>query len=119
MLVQLPKLRLLCSLVMCARQGSAVARIFIVDSEPTHGEIAGIGLERRSVVADGSAEIRRFELKPPDLFLAEVLLPTRSACDILNGIAGQPCRLRLPVIFLTARSTNSDMARPLVAGDAD
>jgi DNA-binding response OmpR family regulator len=47
------------------------------------------------------------------------MLPMRSGYDILNAIARQPSGLRLPVIFLTARSTNTDMARALAAGVAD
>lgn len=103
--------------------GAAVARILIADSDAIHREIAGICLERHShhisVVTDGSAAIRRIERNPPDLILTDVMLPMRSGYDILNAIARQPCRLRLPVIFLTARSTNADMARALAAGVAD
>lgn len=101
----------------------AVARILIADSDPIHREAAGICLEqhghRISVVADGSAVIRRIESDPPDLILTDVMLPMRSGYDILNAIARQPTKLRLPVIFLTVRSSNTDMARALTAGVAD
>jgi DNA-binding response OmpR family regulator len=81
----------------------------VVDDEPTILETVSAKLRREGfdVLASASAEdaLRLFREHKPDLILLDVMLPGRSGFDLCRTIRRESA---VPVIFLTARSSETD-----------
>jgi len=56
---------------------------------------------------------------PPSLYLLDVMLPGMDGVEILRRLRDQPSTREVPVIFLTARTSEMDRVRGLDAGADD
>jgi PAS domain S-box-containing protein len=54
-------------------------------------------------VSDGVAALERVRGQPPDLLLADVLLPEMDGLELLRTLRAEPSTRRLPVMLLSAR----------------
>ena len=59
------------------------------------------------------------EKATPDLILLDVMLPEKSGYDIIRQLKEQPATQRIPVIFLTAKTTELDKVIGLELGAED
>ena len=68
---------------------------------------------------DGPSFWKAMEGKKPDLVLLDIMLPGESGLDILKKLRGQPATAGLPIIMLTARTSEYDVVTGLDAGADD
>jgi DNA-binding response OmpR family regulator len=86
--------------------------ILVVDDETEICDLVSYNLSREGykVVAenDGQAGLERVFASPPDLLVLDLLLPKLSGLEVLDAIRSEPRTKQLPVLVLTARSTEMD-----------
>lgn len=68
---------------------------------------------------DGPSFWKAMEEKKPDLVLLDIMLPGESGLDILKELRSQPATAGLPIIMLTARTSEYDVVTGLDAGADD
>lgn len=68
---------------------------------------------------DGPSFWKAMEEKKPNLVLLDIMLPGESGLDILKKLRGQPATAGLPIIMLTARTSEYDVVTGLDAGADD
>lgn len=96
------------------------ARVLVVDDEPEivglirfHLERAGYDVE---TAYDGAEALEKFEARPPDLVILDVMLPKHDGLEVCRRIRS---RSDVPVILLTARSHEEDRVAGLDLGADD
>lgn len=95
-------------------------RVLVVDDEPT----ILISLEflfRREghevvLAADGEAALKALEEARPDLVVLDVMLPTLSGFEVCRRIRADPRFKDLPVLMLTAKGRETEVAKGLEVG---
>ena len=65
---------------------------------------------RVSHAAEGTAALDLLRQDPPDLVILDHMLPGMSGLEILTALRGDPASRDLPVMMLTARGRDRDMA---------
>ncbi len=82
-------------------------KILVADDEPNITEVLQLYLEQEGfevfTVADGQAALTIEAEHRPDLLILDVMLPKQSGWEICSSI-----ERKVPVIFLTAKSTEAD-----------
>jgi DNA-binding response OmpR family regulator len=103
---------------------SGRTRVLVVEDEQ---DIAGLikhALERESsmeveIAASGDAALRSVTEAPPDLVILDLNLPILSGIEVCRIIRGRPETAKVPIIMLTARTTESDRIAGLDVGADD
>ena len=103
---------------------AAQTRILVVEDE---ADIAGLikhALERAGdaqvdIVSTGDAALRRMARTPPDLKLLDLNLPTLDGTELCRMVRAQPATARLPIIIVTARTSEGDRVLGLDLGADD
>lgn len=96
-------------------------RLLIVEDDPKVAAFMEMGLAEEAfevvVARDGETGLRLAREGGFDLILLDRMLPLRSGLDILRAIrlAGD----QVPVLMLSARGTDADLAEALAAGASD
>jgi DNA-binding response OmpR family regulator len=95
-------------------------KVLVVDDEPSILETVERKLRKEgySTFTAESAEdgLRLFKALKPDLMLVDVMLPQRSGFDLCRAVRKTS---KVPVIFLTARSSEDDRVMGLEMGGDD
>ncbi len=95
-------------------------RILVVEDEGSFADALELGLRREGfdveVVADGASALEAFDRHPPDLILLDLMLPVVSGIDVCREIR---TRSDVPIIMVTARSTEIDTVVGLEVGADD
>ncbi|MDE3203224.1 MAG: response regulator transcription factor [Acidobacteriota bacterium] len=99
---------------------AVTARILVIEDDPNVGEVVARYLTREGflveVATDGVSGLQAALASPPDLLVLDLMLPGLSGVEVLR-------RLRLaapvPVIMLTARSSEADRVNGLEFGADD
>ena len=91
---------------------TARSTILVVDDEPEICELVSYNLSREGFRVlserDGASGLERVFKSPPDLLILDLLLPKLSGLEVLEAIRAEPRTRTLPVLVLTARSTEMD-----------
>ena len=86
----------------------------LVEDEPNIAEAMSFLLSRDgwevSHVADGSLVLDRLRQDPPDLVILDHMLPGLSGLEILTAVRADPAIRHLPVMMLTARGRDRELA---------
>jgi two-component system response regulator RegX3 len=94
--------------------------ILVVDDEQSYRDALSVALHREGfsvdTAADGVEAIERFEACRPSLVLLDVMLPKVSGIDVCREIRS---RSRVPIIMVTARSSEIDAVVGLEVGADD
>ena len=94
--------------------------VLVVEDEESFVEALVVGLKREgflvTVARDGVEAIERFEKVRPDLILLDVWLPRKSGIDVCRDIRS---RSRVPIIMVTAKSSEIDTVVGLEVGADD
>lgn len=95
-------------------------RIMVVDDDPLichllQYQLGGAGYQV-STAKDGRDALRRIPTDRPDLVLLDVVMPNMSGWDVCRQIR---TRSTVPIIMLTARSSESDVVTGLSGGADD
>ena len=99
------------------------ARVLVVEDEPSIAEMVGLHLRHAGYevsFAINAEEARRaVSLQPPDLVLLDWMLPGQSGESLLRRWRSEVPTRDLPVILLTAKSSEHDKVAGLEAGADD
>ena len=88
------------------------ASIVVVDDEPSIRELLVASLHfagfEVNTAASGSEAIEVIEKIQPDLIVLDVMLPDESGYDIVRKIRKRPATQDIPIIMVTAKTTEMD-----------
>lgn len=97
--------------------------IYCVEDEENIRELVSYALRSQNfdvaAFADGEAFWQGLTEKKPDLVLLDIMLPGESGTDILQRLRQQSEYKQLPVIMLTARTSEYDIVKGLDGGADD
>lgn len=100
-----------------------MARILVADADECAGETVALCLARcgHEIIRaeNGANAITAIMQRRPHLVVTEIMLPMRSGFDILSAIKGLGLIAQIPVMFVTANSTEREMDRALAEGVSD
>ena len=100
-----------------------MALIYIVEDDENIREIEEFALENAGFSVKSFPEAAGFfaslEIKLPDLVLLDIMLPDENGNDILANIRASEITQSLPVIMVTAKTTEFDLVRGLEVGADD
>lgn len=98
-------------------------KIFLVedDSEIREMETYALTGAGYSVMAFGEpfAFFKAISMQKPDLIILDIMLPNEDGLSILNKIRKNPVTKSIPVMFVTARTTELDKVKGLDSGADD
>ncbi|MGA4844636.1 response regulator transcription factor [Streptomyces sp. G45] len=96
------------------------ARILVAEDDAMQSRLVRIYLEREGnvvqVVADGRAALERARSAKPDLIVLDVMLPLVDGLDVCRILRAES---DVPILLLTARTTEEDMLLGLDLGADD
>ena len=97
--------------------------IYIVEDDRTIQEIELFALKNSGYQAAGFETAQEFyravEEKLPELILLDIMLPDEDGLSILSRLRANPDTRRIPVILVTAKSTELDKVKGLDTGADD
>ena len=100
-----------------------MALIYIVEDDSSIREIETIALKNSNYMVCAFEKAKDFYTKldeiTPDLVLLDIMLPDENGYDILKKLRNNPTTKRLPIIMVTAKTTEMDMIRGLDEGADD
>lgn len=100
-----------------------MALIYIVEDDESIREIETIALKNsgHDVIAFERAKdlFKKLEDLLPDLLLLDIMLPDESGNDIVKKLRNRAETKRLPIIMITAKTTEMDMIKSLDEGADD
>ncbi|MFS8204236.1 response regulator transcription factor [Streptomyces sp. CWNU-52B] len=89
------------------------ANVLVAEDDVKQAEIIGHYLVREGHVArivhDGRTALEEIRHRPPDLLVLDVMMPGVDGLDICRVLRAEPAHTGLPVLMLTARTTEEDM----------
>ena len=100
------------------------ARVLVVEDEHDIATLVKHTLERGGeaeveLVASGDAAIRAATQSPPDLVILDLNLPVLSGGEVCRILRARPETAGVPIIMLTARTSESDRVAGLDMGADD
>ena len=102
---------------------TAKPRILIVEDEPDVASLMKLAVERSgataSIVASGDAAVEAVADDLPDLILLDLNLPVVSGIEVCRILRSRAESSRLPLIIVTARTSENDRVRGLREGADD
>lgn len=101
----------------------AMALIYIVEDDESIREIETIALKNSNYIVSAFENAKEFYKKldelVPDLILLDVMLPDESGYDIVRKLRKRPVTQDIPIIMVTAKTTEMDMIKGLDGGADD
>jgi signal transduction histidine kinase len=105
-----------------APAGRGAGRVLLADDNADMREyVARLLRERFAVetVTDGRAALERAQSSPPDLILADIMMPGLDGYQLLQALRATEATRGIPVIFLSARAGDEARIEGLSAGADD
>jgi DNA-binding response OmpR family regulator len=103
--------------------GNSRPLILIADDDPDILSLVTLRLERSGYevmgAGDGEQALAAAIAQPPDLALLDVMMPKLDGYELTARLRGNEATRHLPIILLTARVQESDIARGVEAGADD
>lgn len=100
-----------------------MALIYIVEDDESIREIESIALKNSNYIVSAFENAKEFYKKldelVPDLILLDVMLPDESGYDIVRKLRKRPTTQDIPIIMVTAKTTEMDMIKGLDGGADD
>jgi DNA-binding response OmpR family regulator len=102
----------------------AMMRVLIVEDDQ---DIAGLikhsleraGDVRAEIVSTGAAALKAVMEEPPDLILLDLNLPFLDGIEVFRILRNRPATANIPVVMLTARTSETDRVTGLELGAED
>ncbi len=90
------------------------AHVLLIEDEPNIAEAICFLLTRDGIrvshAADGAKALTLLSQDPPDLVILDHMLPGMSGLEVLTAVRADPSSRGLPVMMLTARGRDREMA---------
>ena len=103
--------------------GSGRPLVLVADDDGDIRALVAFRLEKAGyeVIAagDGEQALRLAQERSPDLAVLDVMMPRLTGLEVTERIRADAATRAMPVILLTARAEESDIARGLEAGAND
>jgi len=106
-----------------AVDNSEVARPFeivLADDDPVLRDLLVLNLEAEGMVvhtaSNGAEALKQVASHKPDLVVLDVMMPVHDGLGVLRAMRDEPSTARIPVVLLTARAGESDIADGWDAG---
>ena len=100
-----------------------MALIYVVEDDANIREIETIALKNGGHTVEGASCARelfeKIEEKVPDLAIIDIMLPDKDGYEIVKELRGNLVTAHLPIIMVTAKSTEMDMVKGLDIGADD
>lgn len=100
-----------------------MALIYILEDDESIREIESIALKNSNYIVSAFENAKEFYKKldelVPDLILLDVMLPDESGYDIVRKLRKRPATQDIPIIMVTAKTTEMDMIKGLDGGADD
>ena len=100
-----------------------MALIYIVEDDESIREIETIALKNSNYIVSAFENAKEFYKKldelVPDLILLDLMLPDESGYDIVRKLRKRPATQDIPIIMVTAKTTEMDMIKGLDGGADD
>lgn len=100
-----------------------MALIYIVEDDESIREIESIALKNSNYIVSAFENAKEFYKKldelVPDLILLDVMLPDESGYDIVRKLRKRPATQDIPIIMVTAKTTERDMIKGFDGGADD
>lgn len=100
-----------------------MALIYIVEDDESIREIETIALKNSNYIVSAFENAKEFYKKldelVPDLILLDVMLPDESGYDIVRKLIKRPATQDIPIIMVTAKTTEMDMIKGFDGGADD
>ena len=100
-----------------------MALIYIVEDDESIREIESIALKNSNYIVSAFENAKEFYKKldelVPYLILLDVILPDASGYDIVRKLRTRPATQDIPIIMVTAKTTEMDMIKGLDGGADD
>ena len=100
-----------------------MALIYVVEDDANIREIETIALKNGGHTVEGASCARelfeKIEEKVPDLAIVDIMLPDKDGYEIVKELRGNLDTAGLPIIMVTAKSTEMDMVKGLDIGADD
>ena len=100
-----------------------MALIYIVEDDESIREIESIALKNSNSIVSAFENAKEFYKKldelVPDLILLDVMLPDESGYDIVRKLRKRPATQDIPIIMVTAKTTEMDMIKGFDGGADD
>jgi DNA-binding response OmpR family regulator len=97
--------------------------VLVADDDPDILSLVTLRLERSGYdvvsAGDGEQALERARAQTPDLALLDVMMPKLDGYEVTARLRQEDATRHLPVILLTARVQESDIARGVEAGADD
>lgn len=97
-----------------------MAKILVVDDAPHVVELVSFNLRREGYcvvsASNGAAALLAAEQECPDLIILDVMMPLMSGLQVAEQLKANEKTRHIPVVFLTAKSNECDIAAGLLAG---
>ncbi|MBU4366082.1 MAG: response regulator [Verrucomicrobia bacterium] len=98
------------------------AKIFIIEDESDLVQALVMRLKAEGYqtawVTDGISALERAREEKPDMILLDICLPGRNGFEVFQQLRQDPVTERIPIVFLTARSTVEDRQKARHLGAA-
>ena len=105
------------------REHAARPRVLVVDDEPSMRLLCTINLRlvgfEVTEAEDGRRALEVARQEPFDLILLDVMLPDIGGYDVARRLAEEDGTRHVPVVFLSARTSNADLRRGFELGAVD
>ncbi|WAX77377.1 response regulator transcription factor [Streptomyces sp. KMM 9044] len=89
------------------------ANVLVAEDDVKQAEIIGHYLVREGhaarLIHDGRTALEEIRRRPPDLLVLDVMMPSLDGLDICRILRADPAHAGLPVLMLTARTTEEDL----------
>lgn len=97
--------------------------VLVADDDPDILSLVALRLERSGfeviVARDGEQAVAAALERAPDLALLDVMMPKLDGYQVTKWLRGNQATRHMPVILLTARVQEADIARGIAAGADD
>lgn len=94
--------------------------VLIVDDEPALAELVAVGLTAAGhqvrTAHDGRAGLAAIAARRPDVVVLDVMMPELDGWGVLEALAEDPSTAELPIVMLTALSSEQDVIRAHLTG---
>ncbi len=95
-------------------------RVVLAEDDPDIQLVARLSLQRANfdvtVVNNGAAALARVHELRPDVVLLDWMMPEMDGLEVCARLKGDPATAGIPVVFLTAKSQESEIKRGLDLG---